>query len=195
VTPERLPPRVDEGIVERDLLAPQRASDAGEILDAIGPARDIHGLSLLDRLAGVLNLELGKLAVASAQDVRRLAEHTPALGTRERRPAEEPALRRSDGTLDLGVERDLDARNHLPGRWIDVVEDGGTGHSGVAAIDIARKSMHGGTILGGGTAIWRWFLHAQPCPTAYRCAKGPHEHAGLTAIEPFGGNRACSEAT
>ena len=164
--PERFPARVDEGIVERDLLAAQRAGDAGEIFDAIGPARDIHGLGLLDRLAGVLNLELGKLAVAGAQDVRRLAEHTPALGARERRPAQEPALRRRDGSLDLGFERDLDARNHLPVRRIDVVEDGGSGHAGVTAIDIARKSMHGGT-----TPL------------------------GLTAIEPFGGNRARSEAT
>ena len=88
--PERLPPRVDEGIVERDLLAPQRASDAGEILDAIGPARDIHGLSLLDRLAGVLNTSS---SASSRLRARRMSAALPS--TRPRSAPESADQRRN----------------------------------------------------------------------------------------------------
>ena len=66
------------------MLASEAGGEAGVVLDAVGAGHDIHRLGLLDRLAGVGDLQLGELAVARAQDRDRAVEDAAARSTRHR---------------------------------------------------------------------------------------------------------------
>ncbi len=78
---------IDEGVVQRDLLAAQTARNAGKILDAIRAADDIDRFRFLNGLSCIPDLDLGQFPISIAQYAGRRIENASTLGARLGGPA------------------------------------------------------------------------------------------------------------
>ncbi len=97
----------------------QAARGAGEEAQVVDHERDLVLAECVDRLAGVVGLQLGELVGVLLNRIGELEQRSRALAGRRDRPALEGSARGFDGAVNVGCRRQRGVRNHLTGRRVE----------------------------------------------------------------------------